>query len=111
MHILSPPALQPVGLAYIAHRRGATLAATRRALDWLITHNGMPGPLPVAPGRTAKSSLARWDKRAIDAWFDQMIPAHLQGGVVALASDAWGAILDARAAQLGGAEIVEALHL
>lgn len=98
------PTDPPVALAYVAHRRGASLAATRRALPWLISVKGFPPPLPLE-GRSVASARARWDRRAVDAWFDLQIPEHLRAVVAQADAAGWAAQLDARAAAAAAGDL------
>lgn len=72
-----------VGLFYIARRLGKET----RTVGWLCTyvqalveHHGFPTPFPHM--RKGDISLrvtgkATWDRRGVDAWFDDRLPSHL----------------------------------
>lgn len=86
MHV-PPSPLQAVSMAYVAHRLGIearTEATQRRHVLDLVANHQFPESLP---GRTGCRSL-RWDRRAVDAWFDDRLPPalkdHLEGGAADL---------------------------
>jgi predicted DNA-binding transcriptional regulator AlpA len=76
MHV-PPSPLQAVTMAYVARRLGIherTEATQRRHILDLVANHAFPSSLP---GRLGCRSL-RWDRRAVDAWFDGLLPPQLQ---------------------------------
>lgn len=95
MHV-SPSPLQAVNMAYVAHRLGIsarTEATQRRHILDLVGNHGFPASLP---GRIGCRSL-RWDRRAVDAWFDSLLPPQVRDRIESSAADLALAELEARA--------------
>lgn len=77
-------------------------------VDCLISHEGFPPPLPlyrVTGGSRRKVDRLggghRWNRDAVDAWFDGTIPPKLAAVVEDGLAARYAAQLDARAAALG----------
>lgn len=86
MHV-PPSPLQAIDMAYVAFRLGIrekTEATQRRHILDLVANHGFPSSLP---GRLGCRSL-RWDRRAVDAWFDGLLPPqardHLEDSAAAI---------------------------
>jgi hypothetical protein len=99
-----------VSLWYIATRAGVSDKSGNWVLNYvrlLIANEDFPKPLPYfglnAKRRTGIHAHSRWNRVAVDAWFDGFLPPQL----VSVAEDRRTAndahILDQRAGELAGA--------
>lgn len=97
------PQLAGVGLFYIGHRLGRTVASEkwlRARVDWLIANHGFPPPLP-----SPRKNERIFSRRAVDAWFDGQLNGPGGSEVTISVGPApdpnlWATVLDARAAGL-----------
>lgn len=111
---LAPPPLRMAGqlptygLFDVARRLGARgeVQALVRQLRVLIRIERFPAPLPgvrgtaTLTGEAAVRATARWDRRAVDAWFDGLLPPGAREALLDTAEREAAAALDANAGQL-----------
>ncbi|MEA3036829.1 MAG: hypothetical protein QOH04_2606 [Sphingomonadales bacterium] len=112
------PGSRAVSAFYVAGRLGYRERSwpwIRRQVEALIAHEGFPTPIilydcarPAAARRVeGVNSGSRWDKEAVDAWFDGQPSARIPAAIAESASTRLAARyageLDARAAAMAGA--------